>query len=300
VNLEREQRSRYNPSMSFAENLHERSLRLNTRLCLGLDPRPEMHPLTEPKAHGFDPSAIAAAVETHGLETLEACAPFIAAVKPNLAYYEALGIPGLGVLNRICANARMLGLCVILDAKRGDFPSTAEAYAKAWLTGDHAGSGLTVNPFLGFETLTPFLKAARANDGAIFVLVKTSNPGSKDLQDLETSQGKVSEVVAKRLAQEAVQDGSYGAVGAVVGATHTAELAHFRSLMPNVLILLPGLGAQGAKASDLAPAFDADGLGAIATSSRAIHYASQESNYALQARDAARGFRDELNTALGK
>jgi orotidine-5'-phosphate decarboxylase len=120
------------------------------------------------------------------------------------------------------------------------------------------------------------------------------------LQDLETSQGKVSEVVARRLAQEAVQDGSYGAVGAVVGATHTAELAHFRSLMPNVLILLPGLGAQGAKASDLAPAFDADGLGAIATSSRAIHYASQESNYALQARDAARGFRDELNTALGK
>ncbi len=300
MNLEGEQRSRYNRSMSFAESLHERSLRLNTRLCLGLDPRPEMHPLTEPKAHGFDPHGIAAAVETHCLETLEACAPFIAAVKPNVAYYEALGIPGLEVLNRICANARMLGLCVILDAKRGDFPSTAEAYAKAWLTGDHATSALTVNPFLGFETFAPFLEAARANDGAVFVLVKTSNPGSKDLQDLETPQGKVSEVVAKRLAQEALQDGSYGAVGAVVGATHTTELAHFRSLMPNVLILLPGLGAQGANASDLAPAFDADGLGAVATSSRAIHYASRESEYALQARDAARGFRDQLNAALGK
>ncbi len=298
MNLEGEWRSRYNPSMSFAENLHGRILTLNTRLCLGLDPRPEMHPTTHPKAHGFDPSAVAAAVETHCLETLEACAPFIAAVKPNVAYYEALGIPGLEVLNRICANARILGLCVILDAKRGDFPSTAEAYAKAWLTGDHATSALTVNPFLGFETLTPFLNAARANDGAVFVLVKTSNPGSKDLQDLETSQGRVSEVIAKRLAQEAVRDGAYGAVGAVVGATHTTELAHFRTLMPNVLILLPGLGAQGANASDLAPAFDADGLGAIATSSRAIHYASQSADYALQAREAARGFRDELNAAL--
>jgi orotidine-5'-phosphate decarboxylase len=286
--------------MSFAKTLHERILRLNTRLCLGLDPRPEMHPMTEPRAHGFDPNAIAAAIETHGLETLEACAPLIAAVKPNLAYYEALGILGLEVLERICANARVLGIPVLLDAKRGDFPETAAAYARAWLTGNHAGCAMTVNPFLGFETLTPFLVAARANEGAIFVLVKTSNPGSRDLQDLETSQGRVSEVVAKRLAQEAAQDGSYAAVGAVVGATHTTELAHFRSLMPNVLLLLPGLGAQGAKASDLAPAFDADGLGAIASSSRAIHYASRESDYALRAKDAARGFRDELNAALGK
>jgi orotidine-5'-phosphate decarboxylase len=286
--------------MNFAERLQDRSLRLNTRLCLGLDPRPEMHEMTHPAKHSFDPHGIAAAVETHCLETLEACAPFIAAVKPNLAYYEALGVPGLEALNRICANARMLGLCVILDAKRGDFPSTAEAYANAWLTGDHAGSALTVNPFLGFETLTPFLNAARKSDGAIFVLVKTSNPGSKDLQDLETSQGRISEVIAKRLALEAAQDGSYGAVGAVVGATHTTELAHFRSLLPNVLILLPGLGAQGAKASDLAPAFDADSLGAVATSSRAIHYASQGADYAMAAREAARGFRDELNAALGK
>jgi orotidine-5'-phosphate decarboxylase len=286
--------------VSFAKTLHERVFKLNTRLCLGLDPRPEMHPMTEPRAHGFDPQSIALAIETHGLETLEACAPYIAAVKPNLAYYEALGIPGLEVLGRICANARVLGIPVILDAKRGDFPSTAEAYARAWLTGDHAGSALTVNPFLGFETLVPFLNAARANDGAIFVLVKTSNPGSADLQDLETAQGRVSEIVAKRLAQEAAEDGSYGVVGAVVGATHTTELAHFRALMPNVLLLLPGLGTQGAKASDLAPAFDADGLGAMATSSRAIHYASKGADYAIRARDAAKGFRDELNAALGK
>ncbi len=286
--------------MSFAERLHERSLQLNTRLCLGLDPRAQMHPMTDPKAHAYDPQAIAAAVETHCLKILEACAPLIAAVKPNLAYYEALGIPGLEVLGRVCANARLLGIPVLLDAKRGDFPETATAYARAWLTGAHAGSALTVNPFLGFETLAPFLDAARANEGAIFALVKTSNPGSADLQDLQTAAGSISEIVAARLALEAAQDGSYSAVGAVVGATHTAELAHFRALMPNVLLLLPGLGAQGAKASDLAPAFDADGLGAIASSSRAIHYASQGTDYALKAKDAARGFRDQLNAALGK
>lgn len=286
--------------MTFAERLHGRALELNTRLCLGLDPRVDMHPMTDPKAHGFDPHAIASAIQTHCLETLEACAPLIAAIKPNLAFYEALGIPGLEVLGRVCANARVLGIPVLLDAKRGDFPSTAEAYAQAWLTRDHAGSALTVNPFLGFETLNPFLKAARANDGAIFVLVKTSNPGSRDLQDLETAQGRISEIVAARLASEAAQEESYSAVGAVVGATHTAELAHFRKLMPNVLILLPGLGSQGAEASDLAPAFDADGLGAIASSSRAIQYASRESDYALKARDAARSFRNDLNAALGK
>lgn len=286
--------------MSFAERLHGRALELNTRLCLGLDPRVEMHPMTDPRAHHFDARAIAAAVERHCLETLEACAPFIAAVKPNLAYYEALGTPGLEVLGRVCANARVLGIPVLLDAKRGDFPETAAAYARAWLTGDHAGSAVTVNPFLGFETLAPFLKAARTNDGAIFVLVKTSNPGSRDLQDLETANGRVSALVAAHLAQEAARDGSYGALGAVVGATHAAELAHFRTSLPRVLILLPGLGAQGGKASDLAPAFDADGLGAIASSSRAIHYASRDADYALKAKDAARGFRDELNAALGK
>ena len=286
------------PVTSFAERLHHRMLELQTRLCLGLDPRPEIHPTTDPKAHGFDPHAIAAAVEQHCLETLEACATLICAVKPNLAYFEALGLPGLAVLGRVCANARVLGVPVILDGKRGDFPETGKAYARAWLTGDHAGNALTVNPFLGFETLQPFLTAARDHGGAVFVLVKTSNPGSRDVQDLETPHGRVSDVIAARLRLEAEHDGVYNAVGAVVGATHAEELAHFRALMPNVLILLPGLGAQGAKASDLAPAFDADGLGAVATSSRAIHYASNGTDFALRARDAAQRFRDELNAAL--
>jgi orotidine-5'-phosphate decarboxylase len=282
--------------MNFAQRIHERALSLNTRLCLGLDPRPEMHPSTHPDAHGGDLERIVAAVERHCLDTLEACADLIVAVKPNLGYYEALGIPGLIAMKRVCRAARDLGVPIILDAKRGDFPSTAEAYAKAWLTGEHAGDSLTVNPFLGFETITTFLEAARGNDGAVFVLVKTSNPGSRDLQDLETAHGTVSQVIAAHLAREANLE--YGAVGAVIGATHAAQLADWRARLPGVLLLLPGLGAQGASASDLAPAFDHEGLGAVATASRALQYASSDPDYALKAKQAATALRDELNIAL--
>jgi orotidine-5'-phosphate decarboxylase len=284
--------------MKFSDRLHARMLEFNTRLCLGLDPRPESHPDTTPKQFDFDPSATATAVLKHCLNVLEATAPYIACIKPQVAFYEALGIPGLEVLGQLCNTARVLGLPIILDAKRGDFPSTAEAYASAWLTGERAGTALTVNPFLGFETLEPFLKAATDHNGAIFVLVKTSNPGSSDLQNLQTANGTISEIVAKHLAELATRETGYDAVGAVVGATHTQELAHFRSLMPNVLLLLPGLGAQGAKASDLAPAFDTNGLGAIASSSRAIQYASTGDNYAIAARKAAKTMRDELEIAL--
>ncbi len=283
--------------MTFTETLHARTLELNTRLCLGLDPRPEMHPSTHPDAHGDNLEGIAESIEKHCLDTLEACAELICAVKPNLAYYEALGLPGMRALESVCRAARGLQIPIILDGKRGDFPSTAEAYAKAWLSGPHAGDGLTINPFLGFETVETFLTVARAHGGAVFVLVKTSNPGSKDIQDLETKDGTVAQVIAAHLAQEA--NGEYGAVGAVVGATHAAELADWRARMPGVLLLLPGLGAQGAKAEDLVPAFDADGLGAIASASRALQYASTGTDYALAARGAATALRDRLNAALG-
>lgn len=283
--------------MKFSERLHARMLQLGTRLCLGLDPRPESHPSTHPTQFN-DPSETATAIEKHCLAVLESCAPLIACVKPQVAFYEALGIPGLLVLDRICKAAIEMDIPIILDAKRGDFPSTAQAYASAWLTNERAGASLTVNPFLGFETLEPFLKAATDNNGAIFVLVKTSNLGSSDLQSQQTSHGTISEILAKHLAELAARETGYGAVGAVVGATHTQELAHFRALMPNVMLLLPGLGAQGAKASDLAPAFDKNGLGAIASSSRAIQYASQGNDYAIAARDAAKTMRDELEFVL--
>jgi orotidine-5'-phosphate decarboxylase len=269
-------------AVNFAQTLHNRISNFDTRLCLGLDPRLEAHGTLEK-------------LERHTLEVLEACASLVACVKPQVAFFETLGIAGLMLLEKVCATARNMGLPIILDAKRGDIASTAAAYAKAWLSGQHAGSALTVNPYLGFDTLEPFLNVAQANSGAIFVLVRTSNPGSSDLQRLETAHGSVAKVVATHL--EGLSGGQYGAVGAVVGATHALELVQWRQAMPHVLFLLPGLGAQGAQASELAPAFDKQGLGAVVSASRAIQYASSDLSV-VASREAAQRLRDELNTAI--
>ncbi len=273
----------YTAIVNFAERLHDRMLHHNTRLCLGLDPRLEWHNNI-------------ADLEQHTLDVLEACADLVACVKPQVAFYEAMGIAGLQLLERVCATARSMGLPIILDAKRGDIASTAEAYAKAWLAGQHVGSALTVSPYLGFDSLEPFLKVATDNAGAIFVLARTSNAGSSDLQLLETKNGSVAGVVADHL--ELLSGGAYGSIGAVVGATHAAELGEWRKRMPNVLLLLPGLGAQGAQAADLAPAFDQQGLGAIASASRGIQYASRDGYQMTAARAAAQMLRDQLNLAI--
>lgn len=274
--------------MTFAALVTERTRRLDTRLCVGLDPRITLY-------------RDAGHLRQHTLEVLEETAPFAAAVKPQLAFYEALGLEGLQILEEVCAAARALGLPLILDAKRGDIGSTAQAYAQAWLGGRHAGAALTVNPFLGFETLTPFVEVARENGGGLFVLVKTSNLGQADLQGAGVSERIAAEVSRLNAAkEEGPQDREtpYGTVGAVVGATHPGDLARFRGLMPQALLLLPGLGAQGAQASDLAAAFDAGGTGALASASRGVQYA--QGLDVAAAKEAARTFRDELNAALRK
>lgn len=267
--------------MIFASAVTERTRRLNTRLCVGLDPRLNVYQNIE---H----------LREHTLAVLEATAPYAACIKPQLAFFEALGLQGFAILEEVCALARTQGLPVILDAKRGDIGSTAEAYAQAWLMGAHAGHALTVNPFLGFQTLQPFVKVAREEGGTIFVLVKTSNPDQQDLQ----GEG-ISEKIAGEVARLSEQDlGEYSAVGAVVGATHEGDLAKMRDLMPQSLLLLPGLGAQGAKAADLAAAFHTDGTGALASTSRAVQYADGLDLSASV--KAAQKFRDELNAGLAE
>ncbi|AZI42605.1 orotidine-5'-phosphate decarboxylase [Deinococcus psychrotolerans] len=267
----------------FAQRLTERSLTLGTRLCLGLDPRLDAYESRD-------------ALRQHTLAVLDGCAPYAACVKPQFAFYEALGLWGMQLLEDLCAAARSLDLPIILDGKRGDIGSTAAAYAQAWLMGDHAGDALTVNPFLGAETLTPFVEAAQANGGAVFVLVKTSNPGQADFQGEGVSE-RVAQVVARLGQDEVERSGSeLSSVGAVVGATHPQELAQWRAAMPHALLLLPGLGAQGAKAADLAAAFLPDGTGAVVSASRGIQYAHALDVDAAGA--AAKSFRDELNAAL--
>ncbi|ULH16756.1 orotidine-5'-phosphate decarboxylase [Deinococcus sp. KNUC1210] len=266
---------------SFAARLRHRTLTLNTRLCLGLDPREDAY-------------ASRAELRAHTLAVLDACAELVACVKPQLAFYEALGLWGMELLEEVCDAARARDLPIILDAKRGDIGSTAAAYARAWLSGRHAGAALTVNPWLGFETLHPFLEAAQQGGGAVFVLVKTSNPGQADLQ----GDGSSERVAAELTAQAARLPLEHGlsSIGAVVGATHPHELAQWRSRLPHAPLLLPGLGAQGAKAGDLAGAFFEDGTGAVVSASRGIQYA--DSNDVQAAVLAAQSFRDGLNAGL--
>jgi len=272
--------------MSFVERTCDRIERLGTRLCVGLDPRPEWHPKD-------------VSLWQHCSEVLEACAPYACAVKPQIAFFEALGLEGLEVLFRVFALAKDLEIPVVLDAKRGDIGSTAEAYAKAWMRGAHAGQALTVNPYLGRDSVQPFVDAAKEEGGAIFCLVKTSNPGAGDLQELDVGGRTVAQEIANWTCDWNGAGAGYGPVGAVVGATRPAELHAFRERMPRSLLLLPGVGAQGGKPADLEPAFHKGGKGALVAASRAVEYASRGADFAVAARRSAKELREGINAACG-
>jgi len=190
------------------------------------------------------------------------------------------------VLAEVISYAREKGLIVVMDAKRGDIGSTAAAYARAYLDQASASGmcsdALTVNPYLGDDSLQPFLNVAAANGNGLFVLVKTSNPGGKLFQDL-TAEGKtvyqhVAEYVETQ-SRESVGRSGYGLLGAVVGATYPEQLVELRRSMPHAFLLVPGFGAQGGKADDVAGAFDAQGFGAIVNSSRHIIFAHARTEF---------------------
>ncbi len=224
-------------------------------LVLGVDPRPSLHPGPDPLAH----------VERYTGGLIEALTPRLAAVKFQFAFFEALGAPGWALLERLVATARVLALPVILDAKRADIGSTAEAYARATL-GRWPGSALTVNPYLGEDALAPFFAAADRTGGAVFVLVKTSNPGSATFQDLDCGGAPLHRRVAERVRgwAEAHPAAAWSRVGAVVGGTHPEALVELREQMPRSLFLVPGLGSQGAEPRP--------GRGWLWSASRALYY----------------------------
>jgi orotidine-5'-phosphate decarboxylase len=216
----------------------------------------------------------AAGFAAFGLRVLELVRPFSGVVKPQAAFFEQLGPAGVETLHALLAAAKAIGFVTILDAKRGDIASTAEAYAAAALDAFTADS-LTVNPYLGEDAVEPFVAAARRHNGGLFVLVRTSNTGAGLFQDLVCDGRPVYRHVAAAVARwnaPTVGVNGLGDVGAVVGATHPRELAELRAALPDCWLLVPGYGAQGGTAADVRAAYRADGLGAVVNSSRGVMF----------------------------
>jgi orotidine-5'-phosphate decarboxylase len=266
------------PADPFATRLAAAVKARRTPACIGLDPRYESLPpalLAGSVAPG-DTAAVARAFARFCNDVVDVVAPLVPIVKPQLACFEAIGPHGLTALATVIAHARSRGLLVLADGKRNDIGSTAESYAAGWLGGPWGTDALTVNPYLGLDALEPFVKAAAARHAGVFVLMKTSNPGSRDFQDLEISGKTIYDHVAagvEGFATATATGDRYGAVGAVVGATWPRQLDALRAAMPHAWILVPGFGRQGGRAADVRGAFHADGLGALVVSARDVIFA---------------------------
>lgn len=268
----------------FADRLVAAVRAKRTPVLVGLDPRAQSLPAGMLAGEGLEATASAFAAFCRGV--IDVVAPRVPAVKPQAAFFEQLGPAGMRALKETIDYAAAKGLLVILDGKRNDIGSTATGYAEAYLGSGTASpwgcDALTVSPYLGDDSLTPFVEVAKQRGAGIFVLVKTSNPGGKRFQDLVAEgkplYGHVGQYV-ESLAAETAGSGSYGSVGAVVGATYPEQLAELRRAMPHTWFLIPGFGAQGGTAKDCAAAFDDAGLGAIVNNSRGIIFAHERAEY---------------------
>ena len=270
---------------TFGDRLAEFVERKRTQLLIGLDPRPELMPVElRGDAHvGREEAATACVRFCCGI--VDAVAPSAVGVKPQIAFFKPLGVDGVHAFEDVCRYARAAGLVVVADGKRGDVASTSRAYAAAYLEA-RAEEGplvdaLTVNPYLGRDSVEPLLTACRRHGAGIFCLVKTSNPGGADIQDLALSDGRpVWHHVARLVAdwgEDLVGERGLSSVGAVVGATHPRAVGEARRLLPQAILLLPGVGAQGATPADVARAFTSGPASALVTVSRSVIYASRAS-----------------------
>jgi orotidine-5'-phosphate decarboxylase len=243
---------------------------------------------------------------------IDALCDIVPAVKPQSAYYENLGWQGMEMLERTIRYAKEKGLFVIADIKRGDIGSTATAYAEGWLSGapiegqvfkSFDADCVTLNGYMGSDSIKPFLEAAKGEDKCAFVLVKTSNPGSGELQDVKAADGRTIYEVMGELNEQiaAGTEGKYGftMAGAVTGATYPQQIQDLRSRLPHTFFLVPGYGAQGGTAADVKYAFNEKGHGAIVNSSRGIMCAWKKTggdghDFQEAAQNAAIAMRDDI------
>ncbi len=279
---------------TYMSRLNAAILKKRNAVVVGLDPRfadlpQEFHDRYGNEGNPF--AARARAFEEFCKRVIDVVAPLVPAVKPQAAFFEELGPAGSAALAAVIQHARRAGLIVICDAKRGDIGSTAEAYARGYLAGADpqaapwAADALTVNAYMGRDTLQPFIDVAQQRGGGLYVLVRTSNPGAGTFQDrISDGQPLYRHVAAmvEQIAQETRGREPYGLAGAVVGATYPQEIVELRAAMPHTQFLVPGYGSQGGTAKDVAAAFDSQGLGAVVNSSRGIIFAYQKAPYAQQ------------------
>ena len=269
----------------FADRLVEAVTRKRSQLVVGLDPRLDLLPMELRGEAVLGRAAAASSVARFCKGIVDAVGPYVVAVKPQSAFFEALGSDGFRALEEVCDYARSAGLLVLVDAKRGDIGSTSRAYAEAYLEpredAPALGDAITASPYLGFDSVEPFLAACRRHEAGVFFLVRTSNAGAADVQDLALSDGRplwhhVAELVHEWGTQLVGAEG-LSSVGAVVGATHPRAVSEARRLLPQSPLLLPGVGAQGATPADVARAFTTGPAAALVTASRSVIYAYRQS-----------------------
>lgn len=304
--------------MHFGDRLVQAAREKKTPVCLGIDPRPQLLPkaLLARARDRFQntPEALAWAYEELASRLLDELAPLVAATKIQSAFFEMLGPLGLAAMKKVITLARERGVVAIADAKRGDIGATSEAYAAALFGGTKAGDvtlpGLeadaaTVNPYFGTDGVGPFLKKCDEEGRGLFVLVRTSNPSAAELQELDAAGRpffmKVLDLV-RSWASSRLGECGYSSIGAVAGANSPGALEEIRAAAPELILLVPGYGAQGGTAADVACAFDKRGEGAIVNASRSLVFARRDAPdldaLVKAASEAARRMRDEIAEAV--
>lgn len=310
--------------MNIADRLVESTIRTKNPSVIGLDPDLKKIPkcYKENLPDTINPlEQVAEVIYQYNRDIIDTIYTIVPAVKPQLAFYEKYGAYGILAFEKTVQYSRNKGLIVVEDGKRNDIGNTAMAYAQAHLGTVESLSGeavpafavdfMTVSPFLGSDSITPFVDVCISANKGIFVLVKTSNAGSGEIQDLKNEDGlTISQMLAKFVHEKAKQftgKTGYSSIGAVVGATYPEEARLLREIMPSSYFLVPGFGAQGGDARDIVPCFNADGLGAIVNSSRGIlytHMSDDERNtctkeeYLESVSHAANAMQKEIYSAL--
>ena len=302
--------------MNAMDKLIEKIKETNNPTVIGLDPRYEMIPQCIRNKYSDDLEGISHSIIEFNKALIDAVYDIIPAVKPQIAFYEMYGLEGMKAFEETCKYAKEKGIVVIADIKRSDIGTTAKAYSNAYLGRTKIGEKeipiydvdfVTLNPYMGIDSIKPFIDDCKTYDKGVFILVKTSNPSSGELQDIKLETGE--EVYTKVISlvedwgKELVGKYGYSSISAVVGATYPKQLENLRKIAPNTFFLIPGYGAQGGTAKDIALGFDKNGLGGIVNSSRGLMCAYksdlwkdkyEEADFAKATRAEAIRMRDEI------